>query len=110
MEELKRNGKVDRNFNTGLEVQAVDARVARYFGLERIEGVIVSDVRAGSAGEKGGFKPGDIILEVKGERIDSEATLISIMDLAKSGESLSIKVWRNREVVRLNLKLERKST
>jgi serine protease Do len=110
MEELKRSGTVDRNCNTGLDVQPVDGRVARYFGLERIEGVIVSDVRSGSAADKGGFKAGDIILEIDGERIDSEATMISILDLAKNGQSLRVKVWRNRETVEIRLRLERKST
>src|ERR1051326_2231966 len=44
--ELKKSGRIDRNFWTGLEVNSVDSRVARYFGLENPEGVIVSDVRS----------------------------------------------------------------
>jgi serine protease Do len=109
MEELRRSGKVDRDFNTGLEVHAVDGRVARYFGLERAEGVIVSDVKDGSAGDRAGFKTGDIILDVQGERVDSEATLISILDMASPGTVLPVKVWRNREMVDLKLRLEKKS-
>ena len=109
MEELRRTGKVNRDFNTGLEVHAVDGRVARYFGLERAEGVIVSDVEAGSPGDRGGFKAGDIILEVHGEKIDNETTLISILDSAKPGSILPVKVWRSREVVELKLRMEKKS-
>ena len=70
--ELKKNGKIERNFWTGLQVQTVDARVARYFGLEKAEGVIVSDVERNSPAARVGIKPGDIIEEVNGERVVNE--------------------------------------
>jgi serine protease Do len=107
--DLKTTGKVDRNFYTGLEIQEVDARVVRYFGLEKEEGVIVSDVRKGSPADHAGFKTGDIILEVNGERIDDQSALISIVDVAKTGDVLQMKVWRDRKSLDLKLKLERRS-
>ncbi|MDH4070306.1 MAG: trypsin-like peptidase domain-containing protein [Ignavibacteria bacterium] len=107
MEELKQTGKVDRSFFTGLEVQAVDARIARYFGLQTADGVIVSDVQSGSPGERGGFKPGDIILKVDGERVDSGLALTSILATVKQGTSVAVTVWRNREIIELSLRAER---
>jgi serine protease Do len=108
MAELKKNGKIERNFWTGLEVQTVDARVARYFGLEKAEGVIVSDVRRDSPASRGGFKPGDIILEVNNERVMNEDNIISIVSDAKAGDVMKIKILREKKTLILDLKLERR--
>ena len=43
--ELRKSGKIERNFWTGLQIQAVDRRIARYFGLDKVQGVIVSEVQ-----------------------------------------------------------------
>jgi serine protease Do len=108
--ELKRSGRIDREYTTGLEVQPVDARVARYFGLEKVEGVIISDVKQGSSADRAGFKPGDIILEVNGEEIPDESALVAIVDEARVGDVLQVKVRREGKEITLKLTLERKST
>lgn len=105
--ELKRKGKVERQFWTGLEVQTVDRRVARYFGLDRAEGVIVSDVHRDSPAQKAGFKVGDIILEVNGEKISDEASLMAVMEDSKVGDVLTMKVVRDRVVTDMKLHLEK---
>ena len=108
--ELKRNGKIEREYYTGLEVQDVDARVARYFGLDKVEGVIISNVERRSPGEKAGFKPGDIVVEVNGEKTTDQTTLISILEEKRVGDSLKFKVLRDRKSVELLLKLEKRSS
>jgi serine protease Do len=108
--ELKKSGKIERDYWTGLEVQTVDARVARYFGLEKVEGVIISDVRKGSPADRAGFKAGDIILEANGEKIMDDATLVSVIDDAKVGDLVRMKVLRDRKPMELSLRLEKRST
>lgn len=108
--ELKRSGKIEREYYTGLEVQNVDARVARYFGLDKTEGVIVSNVDRRSPGERAGFKPGDIVFEVNGEKVADQSTLVSILEEARVGDVLKFKVYRDRKAVELSLKLEKRST
>ena len=56
LDALKRNGKVDREFWTGLSVQAVDRRIARYFGLDQVRGVIITRIATRSPAERGGFQ------------------------------------------------------
>lgn len=107
--ELRKSGKIERQFWTGLEVQDVDVRVARYFGLEKAEGVIVSDVKKGSPAARGGFRVGDIITTVNGERIIDEPSLVGLIDDAKAGDTLRVKVLRDRAVVALSLTLEKRS-
>jgi serine protease Do len=107
LSELKKNGKIERNLWTGLEIQTVDARVARYFGLDRAEGVIVSDVKRNSPPQRAGFKVGDIILEVNGEKIVNDDAVIALVTDASEGTVLKMKVLRDKRSMNLELRLER---
>ena len=106
--ELKKSGKVEREFWTGLEINPIDQRVARYFGLNSTEGVIVSDVQKGSPAERSGFKVGDILAEINGEHIVNETTVTEIVSEAKAGDILKLKVLREKKYLDLDLKLEKK--
>lgn len=108
--ELKRSGKIDREWYTGLDVQTVDVQVARYFGLEKAEGVIVSDIKRGSPAERAGFRVGDIILEANGEKVADQATLSAIVNDLRVGDVVRMKVLRDRKTIDLRLKLEKGST
>lgn len=105
--ELKQHGKVDRGSWTGLELQPVDRRIARYFGMERVEGVIVSDVRNGSAGERAGFKVGDIILKANGEKIDDQSSLVALLEDVRPGDLVNVRILRERKAMDLSIRVER---
>ena len=107
--DLRRKGKVVRNVWTGFESQAVDARVARYFGLSQVEGIIVSDIYRNSPAERAGVKVGDIILEVNGEKVSSEDQLFGLLGDASAGDILKLKIYRERKMIDLQLRLEQKS-
>jgi serine protease Do len=108
--ELRKKGKVVRNVWTGFESQAVDARVARYFGMSEVRGIIISDIYRKGPAEKAGLKVGDIVLEVNGGKVNSEEELASILDDASPGEILKLKIYRERKPMDVDLKLEQKST
>lgn len=107
VDELKRKGKVSRDITTGLDVQPVDARIARYFGLRTVQGVIVSDLKSNGPAEKAGLKVGDIILMVNGEKVNTEQDIIAQLVDASPGDVLKLQVFRERKTLDLNLKLER---
>lgn len=107
--ELRKSGKIERNFWTGLEIQAVDRRIARYFGMDRVEGVIVSEVQKKSPAERSGFRVGDIILGANGERINDESSLLAVVDEAKTGDVLVLKVLREHNLIELKLPLEKRT-
>jgi serine protease Do len=107
--ELKRSGKIDREYWTGLEFQAVDRRIARYFGLSRVEGVIISDVKEGSPAARAGFEVGDIILEANDEKVDDVYSLVAILDEAQTGDVVRFQVFRDRKSVQKSLRLERRT-
>jgi serine protease Do len=108
VEGLKRNGQIERNYWTGLEVQNVDSRIARYFGLDRVEGVIVSEIQEGSPGEQAGLRVGDIIVRANGERISDDTALSGIIQDSKPGDVVGLQVLRDRRALDLKLRVERR--
>jgi serine protease Do len=78
--------------------------------MERIEGVLVSDVKRSSPAQRAGFQVGDIILEANGERIQDESALIALVDEAKAGDLIVMKVWRDRKITEIKLRLEKRDT
>jgi serine protease Do len=106
--DLRKKGQVTRDIFTGFEAQEVDARVARYFGLTEVRGIIVSDVFRKGPAEKADIRVGDIILETNGAKINSADDFSAILSDASAGDVLKLKVFRERKTMNLDLKLEKK--
>ncbi len=53
----------------GLALRDLDARTAQGRGFKPGEGVLVAAVRAGSAAERAGIRPGDVIVEVNRRKV-----------------------------------------
>lgn len=106
--DLRKKGKVTRDIWKGFDAQNVDARIARYFGLASIQGIIVSEVEDRGPAEKAGLKVGDIILEVNGQKIDSGDDLTQILIDSSPGDILNMKVYRERKTQSMALKLDRR--
>jgi serine protease Do len=108
VQELRTTGRIEREFWTGLEVQTVDRRIARYFGLEKAEGVIISDVKRGSPAERAGLRTGDIIQRADGELVMDQETLIGIVSEHAVGDTLRFTVLRERQPLEFSMRLERR--
>lgn len=108
--ELRKSGKVERDIWTGFDAQQVDGRIARYFGLARAEGIIVSEIQRNSPAEKAGVRIGDIILEVNGQKISSEGDYYAAVSDLRPNDVLKMKIYRERKIVDVQLKLERRAT
>jgi serine protease Do len=106
--ELKAKGKVERNFWTGMEVQPVDARIAKYFGMTKTEGVIISDIKANSPAERAGLKVGDIILEANGDRIVDQDRIVAVIRELRAGDALKLKIYREKKTFDVTVALEKK--
>jgi serine protease Do len=107
VDELQKKGKVERNFWTGMEIRSVDAQIARYFGLRQAQGVIVSDLKKNSPAERSGIQIADIIVEINGERITDEGKLLGIMQESRSGDVWKMKIYRDKKIVAIDMKLEK---
>src|SRR5262249_39826289 len=78
----------------GVDVQPVDVYLARAFKMARPEGALIADVRPDTAADKGGLRPGDVILEFNGRHIANSNDLPWFASLTPAGEKLSLTVLR----------------
>jgi serine protease Do len=105
MEDIKINGKIDRNYNPGFKIQPIDDRLAKYYNLNIKQGVIVVQVLKGGNADNAGLKPEDIILEANGEKIRNEQDLILIINDLRTGDTVKLKIMRGNSEKEINLKL-----
>ena len=78
-------------------------QLAAYFGVK--QGVLVSDVAAGSAGEMAGLEAGDVITTVKGQAVSSSDDVVRELREAESGTSVEMRVVRDRKELTLTAKM-----
>ncbi|MEJ2385332.1 MAG: DegQ family serine endoprotease [Xanthomonadales bacterium] len=92
--QLRDHGKVERGL-LGVQVGPVDRELAEALNLEKPVGALVSDVNPGSAAEKAGIEPGDVILEFNGEPIEVSGDLPPIVGANPPGTEVEVLVSRN---------------
>ena len=93
-DDLVNNGKVIRA-GLGAVVQSLNPQIAKSFGLASTQGALISSVNPGSAAEKAGLKPGDIILDLDGQTIDSSNDLVTKLFTFAPGQVVQLTVLRN---------------
>ena len=106
-EDLKKYGKVKRNYNTGIHVQSVDRFIKKYLRLPSLAGVLIRDVEK-SSGERAGLIVGDVILKVNNRRVNQADDIIRIIDegFFKVDDSVKINFWRDGKQMETMLQLE----
>ncbi|MBK6876339.1 MAG: trypsin-like peptidase domain-containing protein [Ignavibacteria bacterium] len=94
MDEIKTKGKIERTFNVGFRIQAVDERIAKYLGLEKPIGVVVTEVQRGGISDIAGLKAEDVVIEANNEKIRNEQDLIFVINDLENGDMLKMKILR----------------
>jgi serine protease Do len=64
-------------------------------------GVVVGFVNPGSPAEAAGLQRWDILLEYDGQPIQTSSQLISLIQRTRVGQQVSLKVWRNKQMLDL---------
>ena len=107
-EDLKKFGKVERSYTTGVHVQAIDPVMQRYLRLPTSEGVLITDVEKRSSGERAGLQIGDVILAVDNRKINSPKDIIRVIDegLHKVGDIVTLTILRENNSIDIQLVLE----
>ncbi len=106
IKQLKEKGYIDRNFWTGLRIQNLDERIAKYLGLETTKGVIITDIVPGSPAEKAGLVVSDVIIGIDSFLVTNDESIISILNQYSTGDVIKVKVIRDGKEQTFKMKLE----
>jgi serine protease Do len=109
IEELKANGKIDRNYWTGLTVRDIDQGIADYFDLSRARGVIINELVQDSPADEAGLEVYDIITEINGYKINNTDVLLGILQDYKTGDDITFTVLRDGQEQARKMKLMKKT-
>ncbi|NYE63011.1 serine protease DegQ [Duganella sp. 1224] len=97
MEAIIKTGHVVRGW-IGVESQEITPELASSFGLQRQSGAIIAGVVRNGPADKGGIKPGDILLSVDGQPVtDTNSMLNLIAQLVPGGKAKMTVLRKNRE-------------
>ena len=106
IEQLIEFGETKRGW-IGVRIQEVTKEIANIEKLEKPAGALVASVSENSPAAKAGIKPGDIILKFDGKEIDTMRTLPKLVAQTKVGKKVTIKIWRNQQLISKKILLGR---
>src|SRR6187397_269708 len=98
MDQLIKYGSVKRGL-LGINVFSLTPDMAKSLNLPNTQGVLVSQVNDGSAAEKAGIRPGDVITSINGQGIKSNSELRNAIGLSRVGEKLDVALIRDRKPI-----------
>lgn len=79
----------------GVSFIDIDDQLATYFGVK--DGVLITNVIAGSAAATAGLKAGDVVTAVNGRMVDSGGAFTSAVRSAQPGGSVEVRVMRDKK-------------
>jgi serine protease Do/serine protease DegQ len=93
MEHLAEFGEVRRG-QLGLIAQDLTRELAQAFGLQQRGGAVVTRITRGSAAEKAGLQPGDVVVALNGSAIASSSELHNTVGLLRIGTPIRLDILR----------------
>ncbi len=103
-QQLVATGKVVRG-QLGALVQPVSAPTAKSLKLPEPSGALVVRVEPGSAAEKAGLQPGDVIRSFDGKKVDLSSDLPLLVAATRPGTKVKLDVWREGRATTLDASL-----
>jgi serine protease Do len=94
MESIISHGKVTRGF-LGAYIQPLTQELARSFGFDSTEGVLIGDVSDGGPADKAGLQEGDIVLRFNGDNVTSAPQLRNAVAATAPGTRVTLDIYRN---------------
>lgn len=93
LEQLVKQGKVRRG-QLGIVVQRVSSDIASSLGLKDARGVIVSEVKSGSAAERAGIQRGDVITAFDGREVVDPNSFRNEVASTAPGSAVTLTIQR----------------
>lgn len=106
--DLKEYGMVQRGM-LGVRIMPITAEFAEEKGIKQLEGVYLEDVAINSAADEANLEPGDIIIEVNNNKVNSPAELQEQVARHRPGTKISIKYLRGDDTKETEVTLKNKN-
>jgi serine protease Do len=90
------NGKVIRG-RIGVQITGLKPGEEQDYGLKSRSGAVVSSVESGGAADRGGLKPGDVVVEYNGRPVTTTNELVKMVTATKPGTTVPVKVMRSEK-------------
>lgn len=100
-------GEVQRAY-MGISLADVDSDIAKRFELDNTEGIIVAEVTEGGAADKAKIKPGDIITEFNGDKVNTVGQLLERISKYRPGEKVKLEIKRKNKHLTKKITLKNK--
>jgi serine protease DegQ len=95
MEQIVQKGSVTRGW-IGVGLQDITPELAQSFQLPASRGVLITQVERGSPADKGGIRPGDILIAVNDRPVADSVTMLNLIASLPPGQRAVIKLARNQ--------------
>jgi serine protease DegS len=107
MNEIIEKGYVARGW-LGIEVQPMDRALAESFGLEQPRGVLVAGILSRGPAARAGLQPGDVIVQLDGQRVDNARAALNVIARKRPGERIDIEALRDGELLQLEATVDQR--
>lgn len=102
LDEFNKTGAFPQRPYLGVQYQMIDQKTAVLNDLP--QGAYVIDVVPGTPADNSGLEPDDIITKINGQKLEENA-LTDIIGKLKSGDKVTLDVWRNGDEIKLEANL-----
>jgi serine protease DegQ len=107
LEQIVKSGSVTRGW-IGVEVQEITPPIAESFKLEDTRGALIAGVLRAGPADKGGVKPGDILVEVQGKPVSDPAGMLNLIAALAPGQAAKLKLKRQGRDVETSITVGRR--
>jgi serine protease DegQ len=105
MESILTNGSVTRGW-IGVEPQNLSKELAESLNIPaNTSGILISGVLEGGPADKAGMKPGDVLLEVNGEKVGDVVTLLNRIAQTNPGDEANVALLRKGKPMTLKVQV-----
>ncbi len=108
IDDIKKFGKIDRSFWTGIYAQNIDDGILKYYQLSSTRGVIVTNVQKNSPAYKAGIEGGDIILSIGNVKISNYNSFVGTLLEFKTGDTINMEILRDNNLITKKMTLDKK--
>ena len=102
MESIIKTGGVTRGW-IGVEVQEITPALAESFKLKDTRGTIIAGVLRSGPADKGGVKPGDVLIGIEGKPVTDPQNMLTLVAGLQPGTNVKLKLRRAQEELELNV-------